>query len=63
MTIIYTILLAYWLACGIYTMRHGKDMGLAERMVTAWVILPLMLAWTLACEACAWCVRQVVGVG
>ena len=63
MNIIYTIFFAYWLACGLYTMRHGRDMGMAERMVTAWVILPIMLAWALVCEGVAWCVRQVEGLG
>ena len=61
MNIIYTILLAYWLACGIYTMRHGRDMGLVERVVTAWVILPIMLAWVLAIECAAWVSRVVEG--
>ena len=59
MTILYLLLLAYWLACGIYAMVNGQHMGMVERVVTAWVILPIMLAWVLAIECAAWVSRVV----
>lgn len=59
MTILFLLLLAYWLTCGIYTMLNGRDMGMVERVVTAWVILPVMLAWVLAIECAAWVSRVV----
>ena len=61
MTIIYLLLLAYWLSCGIYAMRNGQHMSMVERLATAWVILPIMLAWVLAIECAAWVSRVVEG--
>lgn len=61
MTILCLLLLAYWIACGIYTMCNGREMGVVERLVTAWVILPIMLAWVLAIECAAWVSRVVEG--